>query len=177
MGNYKNPFEFRRHWDVPAAQANFLVQNREQFLEEKLNQLERTLQLVIERNSTAASSKGKGRGKRSNNQPGSSFLNRLRNFQPRQPSSSSENSDSQDEPPPYSERDEPGPFGPPGPVVTKRIFIKKVELLLNGAPLGKFKEYSNAIKTTLKNQSMSGIEKQSCILEADVIIARLCCHS
>lgn len=139
LGNYKNPFEFRRYWDVPTQATEFLMQNRDQFLEEKLIQLERTLQLVIEERNKSESPKGKGRGKRSNvgsNLPSTSFLNRFRRFQNNAPSTSSEHSEEQ--PPPYSENDEHG-YGPapPGPVVTKRIFIKKVELLLNGAPLGK----------------------------------------
>lgn len=137
LGNYKNPFEFRRFWDVPTQATEFLIQNREQFLEEKLNQLERTLQLVLEERSRAPeSSKGKGKGKRSKPLPGSSFLNR---FRQNVPSTSSEHSESTpDQPPPYSENDEGfGPFGPPPPAPTKRIYIKNVELLLNGAPLGK----------------------------------------
>jgi len=105
-----------------------LHQNREQFLEAKLEQLEKTLQLVLEQ--SAQSSKGKGRGKQSQPSRGQSFLSRFRPSQPAESQTSSshslheEDEDDDDPPPPYQG--------------TKRIYVKKVELLLNGSPLGEF---------------------------------------
>jgi len=130
LGNYENPYEFRRFWDVAKVGIEFLHMNREQFLEAKLQNLERTLQLVLE-GQTSLIGKGKGRGKRSqpNASNSSSFFGRFRSSQNTQnePSTSSSTSNIEDDdPPPYD--DIQGD--------TKRIFVRKIELLLNGSPLG-----------------------------------------
>jgi len=136
LGNYQNPYDFRRHWDV-ASGFETVHRNREQFLEAKLNQLEKTLQLVLEQQT-----KGKGRGKKSSNpQPSTSqsFLNRIRSFRsnPNQELdqrslSSHQSHEEEDNPPSYSEIGNDDDIS----TDTKRIFVKKVELLLNGTPLG-----------------------------------------
>lgn len=129
LGNYQNPYEFRRFWDVSVPGIEFATFNREQFLEEKLLRLERTLQLVLEEKTLG---KGKGRGKQSKSGNSSSFFSRFRSQQDRASTSSQQSGfdevddDDEQPPPPYSER-----IGG-----TKRIFVKKVELLLNGSPLG-----------------------------------------
>lgn len=139
MGNYENPFEFRRSWDVATeVEESVSVQSREQILEEKLNRLERTLQRVLENQAfdkaSESTSKGKGKGKNTR-----SFLSRFRRTEDQ---ISSHSDDSEERPPPYTENDESHGYGPPpGPVQTKKIYVKKVELLLNGAPLGDWKFY------------------------------------
>jgi len=135
LGNYQNPYDFRRHWDVVTLGLSSVQRNREQLLEAKLEQLEKTLQLVLDQQTT----KGKGRGKKSSNPKPStsqSFFNRIRSFHSNagqeqdQVSQSSHQSfeEDEDEPPPYSDIEDLAG--------TKRIYIKKVELLLNGTPLG-----------------------------------------
>jgi len=127
LGNYQNPYEFRRFWDVPKVGFNFVHLNREQFLEEKLNHLEKTLKLVLEGRQTELSNKGKGRGKRSSGT--SSFFGRFRSTAANEPSTSSGSCDveNEEDPPPYDDIE----------TETKRIYVKKIELLLNGTPLGK----------------------------------------
>lgn len=117
LGNYTNPFEFRRDWEFTAPGLEFMHRNREQFLEEKLDRLEKTLQLVLEGRSEFQS-RGKGRGKKS-----SSFLDRFRSG----PSTSS-SVDPEDQDEPTEEQD----LG-----ATVHVHVKNVELLLNGSPLGK----------------------------------------
>jgi len=139
LGNYQNPFEFRRFWDVAKVGIEFLHMNREQFLEAKLESLEKTLKLVLEGRASALSGKGKGRGKRSNPNPNpsssSSFFGRFRsNANQNQPSTSSSTSNLEDDPPPYDDIEIE--------TETKRIYVRKIELLLNGSPLGMYVWYN-----------------------------------
>jgi len=130
-----------------------IPQSRERFLEEKLDRLERTLELVLEASKNKG--KGKGRGKKSTPRtcepPGDGLLSRIRSSfsnrgrdthntqeEDRASTSSAESyrnqasTSSADLPPPYSPREE-NQFQD---ATEGKVFIKKVDILLNGAPLG-----------------------------------------
>lgn len=126
-GDYsKNPFEFKRSWVVPKSNVQAPQLSREQALERQLRELQERFEdfqkhLEEERNAE----KDTDKDKRDTEQ--TSFFSRFRRSfaepPPRYQSSESELSD-----------DPPGPT--PGPQ-TKTIYIKKVELQLNGQPIGK----------------------------------------
>ena len=145
-----NPFDFRRSWEVTTSLSNEnQLSQREQLMERKLQEFEKQLayfkscvtlvQVDETQNSTPSTSKGKGRGKRSTRtetQPtDQTFFQRLRSGltgnETDHGSVHSEASTSaasvRSAPPAYSASQVGG--------TTKTIFIKQVELLLNGAPL------------------------------------------
>ena len=145
-----NPFDFQRRWTVTKdeLQGDDYLSPREKYLEQELLQMKKQFALFQSCLSSEGadedlanpnkSSKGKGRGKRSTPQPTTSSDNqslfvRLRNSfsgpsNTRASSTASINTEpstSSDPPPPYSSLE----------AGKKTIFIKQVELLLNGAPL------------------------------------------
>jgi len=131
-GNYENPYEFQRFWIHKTTEASsvFNRDHWDRYLEEKLSRLERLeqkLDLVLQ---------GKGKGKKSaveETSPG--LMTRLRkSFQQNEDgSSTSSGRQDEEEPPPYEElRQE----AIEDATAEKTVYIKKVELILNGAPLG-----------------------------------------
>lgn len=133
-GDYSNPYEFQRSWIHVVPDIQRPIVNRERLLEQKLALLEEKLDLILhsqEQTSDAPErqTRGKGKGKSTES---SGFITRLRkSFQADNESSSS--ASNLDDPPPYEEEEDPevGPFQG-----NKTIYIKKIELHLNGALLG-----------------------------------------
>ena len=153
LGNYQNPFDFRRYWDVPKTQLSASTNSQvgpDTTIQDQLDQLQRTLIEVLQ-NQHVQKAKGKGKGKRSSAPDiGSSILSTLgfrsrpsnesQEIQPENTSSASSqvgdptpstSSQTGDPPPSYSD------IVGPNLTATKRIFVRKVELHLNGSPLGK----------------------------------------
>jgi len=121
--------------------------SRERLLEKKLEKLEQTLDLVLKE---TLSKNRRGKAKNLNS---GGLLSRLRGSFSKGQGPSQEGSDqastssahSQDDrgsPPPYSataeEEDDQEFFVPVGDKVDAKVWVQKVELLLNGAPLGIF---------------------------------------
>ena len=147
-----NPFEFKRSWTVTVGSEEVSsTSERERFLERRLADIEKQLNLF--KACVASSSnenddddetqpllKNKGKGKKSkpttsNTQTqDSSIFTRLRN------SFSNNPGENQNEPTP-STSSRSGSLPPPAyselnfEATTKTVFIKQVELLLNGAPV------------------------------------------
>lgn len=123
-----NPFNFQRRWSVPKVAQVFEGQTEKEIrLEQRLKQLEKEL------SSFKATVKGKGKGKKSSKNNSDQRPSSSR----RQPYPRAEiDSDlwTDDE----SVRDDPE---------TELIFIKKVELILNGAPGNIFYDFYNCIGT------------------------------
>lgn len=132
-GNYSNPYEFKRSWTVTKVDEVSEKSSRERQLEERLAQLEQTLGVVLE-----SSSLGKGKGKRSSSLPNidNSFLQRIRSslVGNTEPDDDSETSSSRGDPPPYELTE------------TKEVYIKKIDLLLNGSPLGKLVNFITLVQ-------------------------------
>ena len=153
-GSYDlNPFDFQRSWTVTSSvtsSTDSQLSDRERYLERKLLDFEKQLlyfkscvTLVSPETSTDPQNKGKGRGKKSkpsedSNSTSQGLLNRLRSSfsgplhdtQSEAGASSSHHSDASVSgtpslPPPYAE------VG----ATTKTVYIKQVQLLLNGTPL------------------------------------------
>ena len=147
-----NPFDFRRSWKVTVSSNTDEVQisPREKYLEDKLLDFEKQLAFFkscvtlvsVDETPTQASSKGKGRGKRSDqsqqappSQSQTSFFDRFRpSFSG--PSTSAANADTQSV---QSEQSQQSSNDPPSyaqaTATEKTVYIKQVDLLLNGAPL------------------------------------------
>ena len=146
-GSYSaNPFDFQRSWtvnvDAPADESRRT--EREKYLEQKLLDFEKQLSFfkscvtLVHTDETANASKGKGRGKRTpaTTSQQSSIFDRLRgSFS----GPSDENNTELDEaaslvsqtstpPPAYSSSTE-------NVGATKTVYIKNVDLFLNGAPV------------------------------------------
>ena len=145
-----NPFDFKRSWQVTTSSvtSNEQLSEKERFLEQKLLDFERQLSyfkscvnlVSVDETATNSQVKGKGRGKKSKPTetespvPSTSIFNRLRSsFSAPQQDTQSEHSEGQSE--------ASGISSPPPPsyweatATTKTIFIKQVQLLLNGTPL------------------------------------------
>ena len=143
-----NPFDFRRSWEVTTTQNSHTetpLTEREKLMEQKLLEFEKQLSyfkscVTLVQVDETASQKGKGRGKRSakaseEQSTSQSFLGRLvHGISSRENDNSSVHSDSastsasiRSAPPTYSEANNQG--------ATKTVYIKQVDLLLNGAPL------------------------------------------
>ena len=162
---HKNSFDFRRSWIVKDESKSFDARNAPKSIKERELELQLTvLQKQIDQLNALAGlcddqdieenqplKKGKGRGKTSqpqqlqSPQAAASFLERLRSLrQPRtteelqpedqQSTSAQSSSFSNRTPPPGYEEDPDPPPAPPEPK-TKTIYIRKVELLLNGSPI------------------------------------------
>jgi len=153
-----NPYFFRRSWKYTVQSSNELQQvtERERFLEQKLLDFEKQLAffkscvtLVSVDETQPQSSKGKGRGKRSQttNEQEQSFFTRLRTSfsasggqdtasicSDQEPGSSSQTG-SEPQPPPYS-------------ATEKTVYIKQVDLLLNGATLDQIDSRETGIYDT-----------------------------
>lgn len=123
-GDYlKNPFNFNRYWEV---EVDAITQNltREEVLERHLKELQDKFDQFQRRLLGETSQERRGTG---------TFFGRLRSSLAEEPPSyeTSQRQTVQDDP------DPPNPPGP-NPVTAKRtVYIKKVELLLNGIPVGK----------------------------------------
>ena len=157
-----NPFDFKRSWSVTVNSEGptTVATERERYLEKRLVEIEKQLGLFkscmsanIEEeedddDDTQPLLRNKGKGKKkssaTNQPPEPSIFSRLRNSfstgaggEQEQTSDSREPSCSGSIPPPaYSELNFGGATGASGATgATKKIFIKKVELLLNGSPL------------------------------------------
>ena len=141
-GHYNlNPFDFKRSWEVTvSATNNAPISERERLLEQKLLDFEKQLAFFkscvslvqVDETQPTISSKRKGRGKTSSkgaNEP--SFLQRLGLGASEDTSSvHSENASTSGQ----STRSNPPPYSVPSEVgATKTVYIKQVELLLNGA--------------------------------------------
>lgn len=130
LGNYQNPYDFRRHWEV-VSRAQTVTENDDNVLRERISQLEQTLSMFLEDSvSEPSPSRGKGKGKRSTSFA-KQLMNRFRQSRPEDDgaSTSSHASSQPSLPPPYTEVQVDA---------TKRIYVRKIELLLNGSPLGNF---------------------------------------
>ena len=153
-----NPFDFQRGWTYTVTQERDLVTDRERFLERKLLDFEKQLALFkaclptelveaeenTDENTPLKKGKGKGKGASGNaaaaasqdQAQNSGLLSRLRSsFSAAQgkdptPAASTSASSISSQPPAYSD------LGLDQlTATTKRVFIKQVDLLLNGAPL------------------------------------------
>lgn len=128
-GNYEqNPFDFKRHWVVPAEASANISLTKEEELEKELQSMKdviRELQEVIQHRVLREEDS-------TEQQTSTSFLKRLSaSFIGDRRVADEEQSEASDRPPAYSD----GPDPPPIPPKTKTVFIKKVELTLNNAPL------------------------------------------
>lgn len=140
-GNYTNPYDFRRYWIVKrVGGVNPAPVSREAALEAKLNQIEQTLRLVLERTEAATASTSKGKSKPNSEDPG--LLTRLRSSfsqagqQEANDDNQSTSSSAMDQPPPYEEHELSSHALTFDPTTEKLIYIKQIQLTLNGAPLG-----------------------------------------
>ena len=170
-----NPFDFKRAWKVTVSSNNEELQlsEREQYLERRLLDFEKQLAFfkscvtLVSVNETATeqntSTKGKGRGKRSapqpataqQSQPSTSFFDRFRpSFSgPSGTNQESVHSDEQS----TSQQSNAGPSNeipPPSysqaTATEKIVFIKQVDLLLNGAPLDQIDTRETGMKNFFK---------------------------
>jgi len=144
QGDYAlNPFEFRRHWIVEDKSGSELTRQQEPSREDILEREVRLLRQLIESrfasddqtNDDAENAPLKAKKSLKGKTPTTpSLLKRLRSsfgdFNQAEDTASEASSSAQSErPPPYSD-------DPPAPVKKfKTIYIKKVELLLNGSPI------------------------------------------
>jgi len=139
-----NPFNFQRSWEVTTSNSeDSNLSEREKYLEKKLLDFEKqlayfkscvTLVSTDEEplsDSIASTTKGKGKGKKTG-QENASIFTRLRSSFAAPPSDvgnesirSEDSACASSSPPPYEEK-----VG-----ATTKIYIKEVQLLLNGAPL------------------------------------------
>ena len=152
-----NPFHFKRAWTVTvsANAEDTHGTERERYLEQKLLDFEKQLAFfkscvtLVSVDESPTTSKGKGRGKRSapatqaEPQSQSSFFDRFRpsfsapnagtnsDNQSEAGASTSRQSASSNEPPSYTQATQGAQAGG----TEKTVFIKQVDLLLNGAPL------------------------------------------
>lgn len=122
----KNPYEFRRSWAV-TTEVQHEESSREETLEREIRQLKEQLNSIQEKLFSADSDADQGCSKRRD--PGTSFLGRLRS------------SIIQREEEEASEHSEPPPYSASGSVQnerlggTKTVYIRNVQLTLNGQPL------------------------------------------
>ena len=154
-----NPFEFRRKWTVTLSESAEVSQlsERERFLERKLLDFEKQLAFfkscvnLVPLGDTAPTAtpptKGKGRGKKSNPNPtsaiaetpteGPSFLDRFRSSfsAPQTQAQDEQNSVHGPSTSSHSNASSPPGYSEAVGATTKTVYIKQVELLLNGAPL------------------------------------------
>ena len=152
-----NPFEFRRKWTVTVSESaeTSHLSERERFLEKKLLDFEKQLAFFKScvtlvpvgdppPTSTPSTSKGKGRGKKSNQTDeiaetppqSSSFLDRFRSsFSAPQTQEDERNSVHGASTSSQSNISSPPGYSEAVGATTKTVYIKQVELLLNGAPL------------------------------------------
>lgn len=159
-----NPFDFRRSWKV-TVNANEEVQgqlsDREKFLEQKLLDFEKQLAFfkscvtLVPVDETAPNTRGKGKGRKTNvteTEPNlsdtqeRSFFDRFRpSFSG--PSNNPETQSIASTSSHHTRRSEPAP--PPyeeNLSTEKTIFIKQVDLLLNGAPLDQIESRETGIR-------------------------------
>jgi hypothetical protein len=127
-GSYKNPFYFRRHYVVPVKEFNTEEAKGHSALEEKLNQIQRQLELVTAQLSQAQKGKTTRPADSQNQDP--SILTRLRSSFAGPSSGPSGDNVSE-----VSEEDVPPTYNEAVNATTKTIFVKKIDLLLNGSPL------------------------------------------
>jgi len=126
-----NPFDFRRSWDIEVDEAS-VGSSKEELLERELQRLKDQFELFQEKIRACEESTKGGPSKNQQRHSQSSFLGRLRSSFAEQSVTSDADSDiSETAPPPYRERE--GSL--PRAKKIKTVFIKKVELLLNGTPL------------------------------------------
>ena len=149
LGSYdRNPFDFQRSWEytVPDSDnSEVQISEREKYLEKKLLDFEKQLEYFkncvsfVQENEIPTASKGKGK-KKNDQSHDSNIFERLRSSfsgprnenedsslrsEPRQSSSQSNRSTP---PPPYPDQSQ-------STATKKTVYIKQVELFLNGAPL------------------------------------------
>ena len=138
---------------VSSNTEELQISPREKYLEDKLLDFEKQLAFFkscvtlvsVDETPTQASAKGKGRGKRSDQaqqtpqpQPQTSFFDRFRpSFSG--PSTSGANADTQSVRSSTSQQSQQSGNDPPSyaqaTATEKTVYIKQVDLLLNGAPL------------------------------------------
>ena len=170
IGDYeKNPYNFRRSWIVEVNQAEVAIigqSQREKFLEEKLQKIEKQfeefqqqqnkiLEAILnkkDKNQSNGKGKGKGKGKKSTtpSECSSSVLanadvfqaaveqeaqRRLRRFIENSDSNCLEQNPSSSQRPPPSIVSNWTEDEIPNVTATKTIFIKKIEVTLNGIPI------------------------------------------
>ena len=117
LGDYeKSPFDFRRSWEVDEVSVESRVTYREENLERAIRELHEKI--------------GRLEHHLEREQQGSSLLGRIM-----RPSTSGPS----EQPPSYEQSIADDPPDPPVPTAKKTIFIRKVELSLNGVPIGRFK--------------------------------------
>lgn len=169
LGNYKNPYEFRRYWNYKKERPQQFLQpgrslvtetERERFLAERLQKLESQIDIILQQSTT---SKGKGRGKKSTNllsRIRNSFSNQRESDQASQASTSSaatNDEEVRDDPPPYTPREEES--GNLRDLIDAKVWVRKVQLLLNGSPLDQLdteEQEDEAIRTYFKMMYNSG---------------------
>ena len=141
-----NPFDFQRSWQVTTGvtSTNDQLSEKERYLEKKLLDFEKQLSyfkscvnlVTVDETSENTQSKGKGRGKKSKPTespiPSTSLFNRLRSSFSAPQDSQSEHSEGQSEAEASTSSTQPPTYLE---ATTKTIYIKQVQLLLNGTPL------------------------------------------
>ena len=126
LGDYeKSPFDFRRSWEVDEVSVESRVTSREENLERAIRELHEKI--------------GRLENHFEREQQGSSLFGRII-----RPSTSA----ASEQPPSYEQSIADDPPEPPV-VAKKTIFIRKVELSLNGVPIGSFKPISRYAFSTL----------------------------
>ena len=152
-----NPFEFRRKWTVTVSEGHEVshLSERERFLEKKLLDFEKQLAffkscvnlvpLGDTPTTVPSTSKGKGRGKKSTptdavaqsptQAQSSSLLDRFRSSFSAPQTQDEQNSIHGASTSSQSNTSSPPPYSEGVGATTKTVYIKQVELLLNGAPL------------------------------------------
>lgn len=161
-GSYtSNPFEFRRKWHFKKKKVdlNVLQENlsEKEILERKIKEIERESQKrleemqkkfdILQNQFLQQQSKGKGRGKKSQQSDSSSLNEGFANIHLRSSASSASSASSFERISVQDVNDDPDPD--PTPEVLETVYIKKIELLLNGTPvdqvLGTFKTNPNDV--------------------------------
>ena len=160
-----NPFEFKRSWKYTVTASGNLEQSqtteREKYLEQKLLDFEKQLAffkscvtlVAVDETENPSTSKGKGRGKKSNQatpQESSSFFDRFRpSFSGPTPNTNdtqSEASTSQ-----QSQGSDPPSYAQAVEATEKTVYIKQVDLLLNGTPLDQIDSRETGTSTSKSN--------------------------
>ena len=151
VGDYStNPFEFARKWEIPTTlQKNFEQSDREKRLELRIKEIEEKFQKFQAAFDGKEKGKGKGRGKKNSTETeeeiaseiGKEAQRRLRSFLEAEEASTSTASCYRPSAPHY----EPSEQSQDSTVCAsnKNVFIRKIEILLNGSPIDQVEDKQN----------------------------------
>lgn len=131
-GCYLNPYNFKRRYEVDEVEVQQQQPSSNSALEEKLSQIQRQLELVTAQLNQRGKSSQPKDNVQSNTDNNPNILTRLRSsFAGPSTSHADDGSEVSEEeaPPNYSEAVNLGG------VKKKTIYVRKIDLLLNGAPL------------------------------------------